>query len=257
MTVLATLTHVTAELGGRTVLRDVSLDVRPGEVVAVVGPNGAGKSSLLRVFAGLLQPSRGTVAFSGRTLADIAAAERACSIAYLPQLRSIHWPLAVREIVKLGRLPHQAMGRTTPARDAAAVTVAMTAMDVAGFAERSVLALSGGEQARVLAARALAQEPQLLIADEPTAGLDLAHQFALATVLRARATAGVACLVALHDLSLAARVADRVVMMAAGQIAAVGTAREVLTSARIAAVYGVEMQVMTVGDAMVFVPHAS
>ncbi len=256
MTVLATVENVTAELGGRLVLRDVSLALTPGEVVAVVGPNGAGKSSLLRVFAGLLQPSRGTVALAGTSLTSRPASERACAIAYLPQQRSIHWPLASREIVKLGRLPHQALGRTTSARDAATVAAAMAAMDVTAFADRSILALSGGEQARVLMARALAQEPQLLIADEPTAGLDLAHQFALSSVLRKRAGAGVSCLVALHDLSLAARVADRIVMMAAGQIVADGTASDVLTSARIAAVYGVDLQVSTIGGTMVFVPHA-
>jgi iron complex transport system ATP-binding protein len=164
--------------------------------------------------------------------------------------------MSVRAIVGLGRLPHQATGRTTIARDNAAIDAAMDAMDVTAFADRAVLALSGGEQARVLMARALAQEPRLLLADEPTSGLDLSHQFALADVLRARAAAGVACLVALHDLALAARVADRIVIMAAGQIVAHGPPVSVLTPARILSVYGVHMQVMSVGGTMVFVPHA-
>ncbi len=257
MSTLASLHGVSAHLGTRAVLQNVSLDINAGDVVAVIGPNGAGKSSLLKTLAGLLAPTRGALTLNGAAHSNIAASDRALEIAFLPQHRAIHWPMPVRAIVGLGRLPHQATGRTTEARDARAIDAAMAAMDVTQFADRAVLALSGGEQARVLMARALAQEPKLLLADEPTSVLDLSHQFALGAVLRARAAAGTACLVALHDLSLAARVADRIVMMAAGQIVADGVPADVLTPARILSVYGVHLQVMTVGDSMVFVPQAS
>jgi len=133
----------------------------------------------------------------------------------------------------------------------------MADMDIARLAERPVLALSGGEQARVLMARALAQEPDLLIADEPTAGLDLSHQLDLATLLRRRATAGASTIVALHDLGLAARIADRVVLLAQGQMVAAGSAGAVLTEAQIAAVYGVEMTITTVDGIPVFVPRGA
>jgi iron complex transport system ATP-binding protein len=227
MSAVAVLQNITARLGIRTVLRDVSLTINAGEVVAVVGPNGAGKSSLLKVLAGLLQTADGALTLGGTPHTALTPSHRALQLAYLPQHRAIHWPMLVRAIVGLGRLPHQATGRTTEARDTAAVDAAMAAMDVTAFADRHVLALSGGEQARVLMARALAQEPKLLLADEPTSGLDLSHQFALADVLRVRAAAGVACLVALHDLS----------------------------PARILGVYGVHMQVMSVGANMIFVPQ--
>ena len=255
MTELAALEHVHLRLGAREVLCDVSVQFAAGEVVALIGPNGAGKSSLLCVLAGLIAPTAGAVTLDTRPLAGLAPAEIASSIAYLPQARTIHWPMAVRAIVGLGRLPHQMRGRSSLARDDAAIAAAMTQMDITAFAERPVLALSGGEQARVLLARALAQEPRLLIADEPSAGLDLGHQLALMTVLRARAAAGGASIVALHDLGLAARFADRIVLLADGQIVAAGRPGDVLTSDRIAAVYGVDMLVTTAEGLPIFVPR--
>lgn len=253
-TTLATLDHVSLTLGARPVLRDVSVRFAAGEVVALVGPNGAGKSSLLKVLAGLIVATSGTVTSAGRALGSLTPTELATRHAYLPQGRDVHWPMSVRAIVTLGRLPHQLSGITSAARDDSVVDDAMAAMDVTAFAERPVLALSGGEQARVLIARALAQEPRLLIADEPTAGLDLAHQLSVMQVLRARASTGVGSIVALHDLSLAARFADRLILLADGQMVAAGTPAEVLTAPRIAAVYGVEMMITTVEGVPVFAP---
>lgn len=252
---LATLDGVSLRLGSRSVLSHVSLRLEPGEVVALVGPNGAGKSSLLKVLAGLIAPTAGHATFSGVRISDMRAADLAAGVAYLPQARAIHWPLPVRAIVALGRLPHQMRGQTTPQHDDAAIAAAMGDMEVADFAERPVLALSGGEQARVLLARALAQEPRLLIADEPTAGLDLGHQLALMQGLRSRARTGSSSIVALHDLALAARYADRVLLLAEGQMVAAGPPADVLTSARIAAVYGVDMLVTHVDGLPVFVPR--
>lgn len=246
---------VTLTLGTRPVLRNVSLDIVAGEVVALVGPNGAGKSSLLRVMAGLLEPNEGDVRIDGRRLSEYSTAEIGVRIAYLAQSREVHWPMAVGAIVGLGRLPHRGAGMTTTARDDAAVAVAMAQMGVTELASRPVLALSGGEQARVLMARALAQEPRLLIADEPTAGLDLAHQLELMQVLRKRSQTGAACVVAMHDLGMAARFADIIVLLAHGHIVASGVAKDVLTHERIAAVYGVDVVVTTVDEMPVFVPR--
>lgn len=252
---VAALDRVTMRLGAVDVLRDVSVSFAAGEVVALVGPNGAGKSSLLKLLAGLIAPTGGTITLAKQPLVTLAPSEIATRIAYLPQTRAIHWPMAVRAIVALGRVPQQMRGQTSLARDAVVIAGAMAEMDVAGFAERPVLALSGGEQARVLLARALAQEPALLIADEPTAGLDLGHQLALMDALRRRAAAGVTSVVALHDLGLAARFADRIILLADGQIVAAGTAFDVLTADRISAVYGVDMLVTTVNGIAVFVPR--
>jgi iron complex transport system ATP-binding protein len=254
MTAMARVDDVGLRLGARDVLHDVSFEILRGEVVALVGPNGAGKSSLIKVLAGLLAPTRGSVVFEGQRLGEMPTAERARAIAYLPQARELHWPLAVRDIVALGRLPHPMA--SVSAHDAA-IRAAMVQMDVVAHQMRPVLELSGGEQARVLMARALAQEPRLLLADEPTAGLDLAHQLSLMDVFCARAAAGSASVVALHDLALAARVADRVVLMNEGQIVAAGVPDEVLTEALIGGVFGVPMRRVQVDGSVVFVPRVA
>ena len=255
MTMIAALYGVSLNYGSRAVLRNVSATFAAGEVIALVGPNGAGKSSLLKVLAGLIKPGAGGVTLDGRDTATLTPADMARQVAYLPQARAIHWPMAVRSIVALGRLPHQASGTTTPAQDALAIDDALSQMDIADFTTRAVLALSGGEQARVLMARALAQSPRLLLADEPTAGLDLRHQLALMQALRTRAATGTASIVALHDLGLAARFADKIVLLADGQIVAAGLPQEVLTEARLAAVYGVELVIARVDGVPVFVPR--
>ncbi len=162
---------VSVDLAGRRVLEDVSLSVTPGEIVAVIGANGAGKSTLLKVLAGLMPPCAGSVVVAGRALASIDRRTLGQSIAYLPQERTVHWPLTVRRLVALGRLPFRAPMAGPSADDRAAVDEAMAAMDVTAFAERAVTELSGGERARVLLARALAQRPRFLVADEPTTGL--------------------------------------------------------------------------------------
>lgn len=255
MTTIAVTDGVSLRLGPRVVVCDVSMSIDAGEVVALVGPNGAGKSSLLRLLAGLASPTTGRVSLEGAPLAARTAGEVATIVAYLPQARAVHWPMPVRAIVGLGRLPHQARG-STPADDNRAIDTAMAEMDIVALAARPVLALSGGEQARVLLARALAQEPKLLIADEPTAGLDPGHQLALMDVLCRRAAAGSAAIVALHDLGLAARYADRVILLDGGRLVAAGPPAEVLSHVNIARTYGVDMLVTTVDGVPVFAPRA-
>lgn len=236
---------VSVSLGGRRVVRDVTLMVRPGEIVAVIGANGAGKSTLLKALAGLIAPDAGSVVLGGELLAGLGARALGREIAYLPQERAVHWPLTVRRLVALGRLPFRSGVGAPSAEDRAAVEEAMAATDVARFAERPVTELSGGERARVLLARALAQRPRFLVADEPTTGLDPAHGLSLFAQFVRMAAVERAVVVALHDLSLAARYCHRILLLQEGRALAFGTPRDVLTPALLAEAYGVRA---TVGE---------
>lgn len=220
----------------RNVLHGVSLTLAPGDCVGLIGPNGAGKTTLMRAALGL-------IAHEGQSsLAQMSPARRARAAAWLPQTREIAWPLPVRDLVALGRLPHRAggLGVLAPA-DRAAVDRALAQTGLGALADRPATALSGGEQARVLLARALAQETPLILADEPVAGLDPAHQIGAMQLLRARADAGGAVLVALHDLGLAARQCTRLVLLVDGRIMAEGPPAEVLTPETMRAAFGVRI----------------
>jgi iron complex transport system ATP-binding protein len=236
---------VGVRLGGRRVLQGIELSVAPGEIVAVIGANGAGKSTLLKAVSGLIAPAEGVVTLGGVALAEIDARTLGREIAYLPQERAVHWPLTVRRLVLLGRLPFRARVAGPSVDDARAVDEAMAAMDVSQFADRPVTELSGGERARVLLARALAQRPRFLVADEPTTGLDPAHGLTLFAQFVRMAAEGRAVVVALHDLSLAARYCHRVLLLKAGLTLALGTVRAVLTPQYLAQAYGVRA---TVGE---------
>ncbi|UUP16222.1 ABC transporter ATP-binding protein [Nitratireductor thuwali] len=225
-------------LSGRTVLRDVSLALASGQVVGLLGPNGAGKSTLMRAIAAQTAFS-GIIALGDDDLARLSPAARARLLAYLPQTRIIGWRLSVRDLVALGRLPWRAFGARPSPEDAAVVDHALGLMDVAHLADRPANELSGGEQARVLAARAVAQATPLLLADEPASGLDPAHQMMLMQALRRLAGEGRAILVSLHDLTLAARWCDRVILLKDGRLVADGLPEAELTPQRLAEVYGV------------------
>lgn len=237
---------VDVDLGRRRVLHGASLRADPGELIAVIGPNGAGKSTLLRTLAGLLRPCGGAIVLDGRDLVGWRGDVLARAVAYLPQERAVHWPLAVGRVVALGRLPHGAGRGALGPRDRAAVDHALAAMDLVELVSRPVTELSGGELARVLVARALAQEAHVLIADEPTAGLDPAHQIALFERLRAIAAEGRTVIVALHDLSLAARFCDRIVLLKEGRSVAEGPPEAVLTESWLALAYGVRARLVRV-----------
>ena len=216
-------------LAGRLVLKDVSLALSSGHLVALVGPNGAGKTTLLRALAGLA-PSDGAIEVGGAALSSLSLRERARRFAYLPQGHVVHWPLAARDIVALGRYPH---GATDPARltpkDTEAVLRAMQATDVVEFSERRVTELSGGERSRVALARVLAVEAPVILADEPTASLDPRHQFDVMKSLRASADKGVLVIVVTHDLGLAARFADTVLVLSDGRLVSQGAPAEALS----------------------------
>lgn len=232
MTLLA-LEDLTVLRGEVRVVDAVSLSIAPGEVVGLIGPNGAGKTTLMRGALGLLS-------HRGRsTLSALTSGQRARIAAWLPQAREIAWPVSVETLVALGRVPYGA-ARTAPSpEDARAVSAALDQMDLGSFRKRIATRLSGGEQARVLLARALAQETPLLMADEPIAGLDPAHQITTMEVFKTLASEGRSVVVSLHDLGLAARFCTRLVMMDEGRLVADGLPGEVLSSDRLAGVFGI------------------
>jgi iron complex transport system ATP-binding protein len=237
---------LSVSLGRRPVLGPIDLALRPGGLTVVVGPNGAGKSTLLRSLAGLIAPDRGSVALNGTALARLRVSERARTIAYLPQGGTIAWPLPVAQVVALGRLPHGETPEALPDRGRQAVAAALAQVGLEGFETRAATELSGGERARTLLARALAVEAAVLLADEPVAALDPRHQLVVLDVLRSRARLGGIVVAVMHDLALAARFADAIVLLEAGTIRAHGTPESVLTAARIAENFGIVARVASV-----------
>lgn len=236
--------NLSVRLGDRAVLDSVSAAFAPGLVTAVVGPNGAGKSTLLDCLAALRKPDAGKVTLDGRALHDLPSRERACRIAYLPQKAEIAWAVNGRTFVGLGRTPYVAAWGLT-AEDRAAVDRAMAVTGVEAFADRVVSTLSGGERARVLIARALAGDPQWLLADEPLAGLDPGHVLDACDLFRRLADEeGRGVILTLHDLDAALRVADRVIVLAEGQVLADGGAVEALSPEVLKAAYGVEARTL-------------
>ena len=230
--------NLSVVLGKRQVLDAISFDIEPGQVIGLLGPNGAGKSTLMRALNGHIAAA-GAMQLGEHDLAAIGPAQRARLIAYLPQQRTIGWRLSVRDLVALGRLPWRAFGQRPNARDESAIARAMAMADIAPLADRVATELSGGEQARVLMARAIAQETPLLMADEPASGLDAAHQIMLMQSLKRLAAEGRTVLVSLHDLTLAARWCDQVMLLNEGKLAALGTPETVLSDENLAIIYGV------------------
>ena len=229
---------MTLALHGATVpgrLDSATLDLRPGEITAICGPNGAGKSTLLTVLAGLLAPGAGTASLDGAPLATIPARSRAQAIGYLPQNAEIAWDIDVATLAGLGRLPW----RSSPADDRAAINEALVATDLVPLASRPMSKLSGGERARALLARVLAGKPRWVLADEPLAALDLAHQAALLRTFRALASEGVGVVLVLHDLARAMNGADRAVVLDKGRIVADGPPPLALSGKQIARTWGV------------------
>jgi iron complex transport system ATP-binding protein len=251
------LRGVTFAYGDQAVLRDVSLTVARGELVAVIGQSGAGKSTLLRLAAGLAAPAAGEVRVAGEAPRAVARRALARRVAYLAQEHGTVFPFTVAEIVLMGRYPHRAAWSLEDAADARAADDAMRRCDVAHLAGRRFHELSGGERRRALLAQAFCQAAELVLLDEPTASLDPAHALAVLRALVAERDArGAAVVWVTHDLNLAARFADRVAVLAAGALVAAGPPEAVLASPAAAEAFGVPLHVGRLPDGAPFVVPA-
>jgi len=227
------------QIGGKAILDRVDATVGAGELVGLIGPNGAGKTTLLRVLANLIPATTGIVRCEGRSLADYPPRELARRIAYLAQGGTAHWPMSVEKLVRLGRLPHRHGWHGAQSEDDAATLRAMAATEVTHLRTRTAGTLSGGERVRVMLARALAVEAPILLVDEPVAALDPYHQLQVMDVLRKTAHRGTAIVAVLHDLTLAARFCDRLILLHSGRLMADGSPQEVLTETNLADVFQV------------------
>jgi iron complex transport system ATP-binding protein len=244
--------NATLHLRGRVLLQDVSLQLRPGELLAVLGPNGAGKSSLLRILSGELAPSSGEMLINGQSLDLTPCHVQARLRAVMPQADRLNFPFTVAEVVLLGRTPHASHNGS--AQDERIAQEALAAVDALPLAARDYTTLSGGERQRIQLARALAQiwasdadTPRYLLLDEPTASLDLAHQHGVLRLLNRFKQRNIGVLAVLHDLNLAARYADRVALLHGGRLVSCGSPLEVLDEHRLGEVYGLRVRRIQMG----------
>jgi iron complex transport system ATP-binding protein len=225
--------------GEHTILENVDLELKPGELLGLIGPNGAGKSTLLKILTGLLQASQGEITIEGTPLKSIAGHILGRKLAYLAQDGSAHWPVQVERLVELGRIPHLGSWQHLGGEDLEAVEQAMRSTDILALRNRIFTTLSGGERMRVLLARALAVEPRIVLADEPVAALDPSHQLEVMELFRNHCNSGGAAIVVLHDLSLAAHFCNRLLLLDQGQKVADDIPSEVLTEQNLRSVYNI------------------
>ncbi len=244
----------------QTIFDDLSLTVGEGEFLGILGPNGSGKSTLIKLLIGMLRPDRGTVKFRGLPLPQIARADLAKNLALVAQGASVSFPFTALEVVMMGRYPHMQESFFECTVDVEAVQTAMVATNTLSLAERLFLELSGGEQQRVMIASALAQTPNALFLDEPTASLDIKYQIQIFQILRRlNQGSGKTVIVALHDLNLAAAFCQKLILLNNGRIVASGTPRHVLVPERLEQVYGVGVELLRFDEngRVAFLPRVS
>jgi iron complex transport system ATP-binding protein len=247
---------ISVELGGQPILENVCFEVAPGEVVGLVGRNGVGKTTLLRLAAGSLRPKSGSIMLGETSVLSISRRLLAQRLALVPQDLHVPFPFSVGELVLMGRAPHQPLVGLESEADVTLALAALERLGISHLSDRGIETLSGGERQLVLFARALVQDPQFLLLDEPTAFLDLKHRVEVLREIRAFARSGGAALVVSHDLSLAARSCDRIVLLETGGVAAVGSPRDVLTAENLRHTFGIETLTFLGPDgALVVVPR--
>lgn len=239
---IVTMRDICLTRRNRHILKHINIDAFPGQVLGLIGANGSGKSTLLKSMIGLLPANSGTIWVEGTPLHSIPARDSAKKIAYMGQENECQWPLQVRDVVALGRMPHQGTwSQKRSAKDEACIEAAMEAVDISHLQNRTVTRLSGGERRRVLLARALAGEPKLLLADEPTSGLDPYHQLQLMELFRKQAEKGIGIIVVIHELTLASRFCDRIVLLKSGKILSDGSPSTVLSQTNLETGYNIQV----------------
>ena len=245
---------LSVHLGRHPAVDGVTTLLEPGQLVGIIGPNGAGKSTLIRALLGLVRADGGAVSIDDTPIASLPRKDVARRVAYLPQGQTLHWPLMVERLVALGRMPHLGpLSRLSP-EDEAMIDAALARADVLHLKGRIATELSGGERARVLLARALAVGAPALIADEPLAALDPGHQLDVMDLLKGEARAGSLVVTVLHDLGMAARYCDRLLLMDKGRLVADGRPMEVLTEQSLAEVYGISACIEADGEWPLILP---
>ena len=228
---------------GKPLLSGVSISALPGQFVGVIGPNGAGKSTLLRALAGVIRPKSGQIRLSGTNARIVPPAERARATALVPQIAPLAHGFSCLELVLMGRYPHMGRFQIEGASDEWIARKAMRQTETEQFADRTLETLSGGERQRVFIARALAQQPRVLLLDEPTANLDILHQLRVLGLVKEWAAGGMTAIAAVHDLNLAARYCDVLVLLHEGKVISEGSPEEVITSENVRLAYGVNAEI--------------
>jgi iron complex transport system ATP-binding protein len=247
--------ELAVELGGREILAGIDFEVSAGEVVGLVGRNGVGKTTLLRLANGVLHASAGRVLLGGEPISKLSRRRLARGVAFVPQDLHVPFPFRVGELVLMGRAPHQPMVGLESENDVRLALEALERLGIRHLADRAITTLSGGERQLVLFARALVQDPDVLLLDEPTAFLDLKHRVEVLREVRAFTRSGRSALIVSHDLSLAARSCDRIVLLDSGRVAAVGRPVEVLTPENLRSAFGIKVFAFPgPDDALVIVP---
>lgn len=246
--------NVSAGYGGEAVVSDISIDVHDGDIVGLLGPNGIGKSTLLKCAVGLLDPLQGEVTLSGQSVGSFDRDELARNVGYVPQHEPTNFPRTVFQAVLMGRKPH--FGTRPQPRDRQVVATLLHRLDLADLAMRDINSLSGGQHQKVILARVLAQEPRALVLDEPTSDLDIRHEVEVLSLLQREAPNGLAILHAMHDLTLAVKYSDWIVLLGEDGVHTQGPP-ESLTAAAISEVYGIDVSLHDTEDGMVVIPAES
>lgn len=248
--------NIALQLGSASILNQINLTLNDGELLGLIGPNGAGKTSLLRILAHLQKPSRGELQLNNKPVSHLDRKQLAQTIGYLAQGAPAHWPLHVRRLVELGRLPYLAPWSKLCDNDHRIVEQAMTMAEVSHLANRIVSTLSGGERMRVLIARLFATQPTIILADEPTAALDPYHQLHTMELLREHCDRGGSGVVVMHDLNIAARFCHRLLLLHHGEMVSEGSALHVLQPERLQQVYGISAQVLNNDSGLSVIAHS-